>query len=107
MLAINDRSPFPMNPSVTLVGKVGGATASLTGHGAQSTDPVGHSRMDIVQQDFSHRNPTSTMGITLLTQLQFLATLSLVDSTTSDTGVLSFFQGLRYWMSRLSPASPV
>lgn len=49
-----------------------------------------------IARGVSKRRPSATLAFVLMTQLQFLATLSLVDSTVnSDTWLSDFLIGLR------------
>ena len=57
--------------------------------------------MDITPLGVSKRAPAETMAFMALSQLQFLATLSMVDSTADDDSVLSdFVTNLRYSVNR-------
>ena len=67
--------------------QAGHGTAGLAGAG-QSAPPPG---------DATYRSPSASIGFLLMTQLQFLALLSLVPSIDESTSLLSsFVQNLRF-----------
>lgn len=54
---------------------------------------------DVVSSSASHvssRRPSATLVVLVITQLQFLATLSLVDSVAGNPFMADFVIGLRY-----------
>lgn len=69
--------------------------------GPASTSPDAERGDGEVSRNASNRRPSATLAFVLMTQLQFLATLSLVDyAVTEDSWLADFVVGLRYNKTR-------
>eukprot|EP00752_Nemacystus_decipiens_P002264 g2145.t1 len=77
-------------------GSSGDVSRSLSGR-LSALAPVGGTRRGETRRRVTKRRPSATLAFVLMTQLQFLATLSLVDYTVrEDSWLADFITGLRW-----------
>lgn len=77
------------------------ASLPSPGKAHASTSPAAEMGDREVSRNASNRRPSATLAFVLMTQIQFLATLSLVDyAVTEDSWLADFIVGLRYNKTR-------